>query len=90
MTERDIPRHSQTPLSICTFVHAGLHLILNINQNEYLTEGGDTAGLRMVVHPQTRMPFPEDEGITVSPGRATSVAIKQVNISFILHIHTQR
>ena len=53
-------------------------MIININQAEYTTQGGDTAGIRMLIHPQDRMPFPEDEGITVSPGHATSVGIRQV------------
>ena len=38
----------------------------------------DTAGIRLVVHPGTRMPFPEDEGITAGPGVATLLGIKQV------------
>ena len=57
---------------------SGLHLILNINQAEYMPAGIDTAGIRLVIHSQERMPFPEDEGVTVSPGRATSIGMKQV------------
>ena len=53
-------------------------MTVNINQNEYIEEAGDTAGIRLVVHPQTRMPFPEDEGITVSPGHSTSIGVRQV------------
>ncbi|KAK2160274.1 hypothetical protein LSH36_137g07058 [Paralvinella palmiformis] len=59
----------------------GLHVIININQAEYSDVIGDTAGVRMVIHPQNRMPFPEDEGITISPGRATSVGIRQVVVT---------
>lgn len=60
------------------YLPTGLQVIININQAEYSDMIGDTAGVRMVIHPQNRMPFPEDEGITISPGRATSVGIRQV------------
>ena len=53
-------------------------MILNIGQDEYVPAVGDTAGMRMVVHPQYRMPFPEDEGIMISPGMSTQVGIKEV------------
>ena len=46
-----------------------------------MKEVGDTAGLRVVVHPQDRMPFPEDEGITVATGYVTSVGLRQVLFS---------
>ncbi|KAK2164455.1 hypothetical protein LSH36_63g05070 [Paralvinella palmiformis] len=57
-----------------------LQLILNIDQDEYIKETGDTAGARLVVHTQNSMPFPEDEGITVTPGQATSIGVKQLRI----------
>ena len=60
-------------------VVAGLELILNINQDDYSPLTGDTAGIRLVVHPQERMPFPEDEGITVSPGHSTSIGMRQAS-----------
>jgi len=56
----------------------GLVLTININQQEYLKQAGDTAGAVVVIRPQNQMPFPEDDGIIVSPGHATSVAITQV------------
>ena len=56
-------------------------MIINIDQDDYVKEVGDTAGLRVVVHPQDRMPFPEDEGITVATGYATSVGLRQVLVS---------
>jgi len=55
---------------------AGLQLTMNIDQNDYLI--GDTAGLRVVVLPQNQMAFPEDDGMTISPGLFTSLAIDQV------------
>ena len=57
-------------------------MIVNIEQEDYVKEVGDTAGIRLVVHPQNRMPFPEDEGITVSPGHSTSIGLRQVSQGF--------
>ena len=56
----------------------GLHLTINIDQDEYVSAAGETAGLRLVVHSQDRMPFPEDEGTSVVTGRATCVAVRKV------------
>jgi len=53
-------------------------MTVNVQQYEYVREAGDTAGLVVVILPQYQMPFPEDEGIMVSPGHATSIAIVQV------------
>ena len=61
-------------------------MTINVNQNEYMTQAGDTAGVVVVIRPQNQMPFPEDDGIVVSPGHATSIAISQVNI---YHTSTQ-
>jgi len=54
-------------------------MTININQHEYIKQAGDTAGAIVVIRPQNQMPFPEDDGIIVSPGHATSIAITQVN-----------
>ena len=35
-------------------------------------------GLRMVIHQPERMPFPEDEGISIAPGHSTSVGMREV------------
>ena len=53
-------------------------MTINVNQNEYMTQAGDTAGVVVVIRPQNQMPFPEDDGIIVSPGHATSIALTQV------------
>ena len=39
---------------------------------------GEEAGARVVLHPQERMPFPEDEGILAKPGLLTSVGVRKV------------
>jgi len=53
-------------------------LIANIQQHQYVTEVGTTAGLVVLVQPQDMMPFPEDRGKLVSPGYQTEFAITQV------------
>ena len=58
--------------------HAGLHLVLDIGQDDYATALSDVAGARIVAHRQQDMPFPEDEGITVTPGMATFIGLKKV------------
>ena len=54
-------------------------MILNVNQWDYMKPGIDIAGIKLVIHAQRTMPFPEDEGIILSPGHATSVGIRQVS-----------
>ena len=56
----------------------GFHLLMNVGQHEYITSVGKQAGAVVVVHDQSRMPFPEDEGILAVPGHVTSVQIRKV------------
>ena len=53
-------------------------MIANIQQHQYVTEVGKTAGLILLVQPQNMMPFPEDRGKLVGPGYQTEFAITQV------------
>jgi len=57
---------------------AGLTMMLNVQQYEYVTQAGDTAGIVVRILSQYQMPFPEDDGSLVSPGFATSIGIVQV------------
>ena len=56
----------------------GLTMTINVQQYEYVTQAGDTAGIVVGILPQYQMPFPEDDGTLVSPGHATSIGIVQV------------
>ena len=56
----------------------GLKLVIDISQTEYLPHVTDAAGVRVIVHPQERMPFPQDEGIIAAPATLTSIAVRQV------------
>ena len=58
----------------------GLTMTINVQQYEYVTQAGDTAGIVVVILPQYQMPFPEDDGTLISPGHATSIGIVQVGI----------
>ena len=51
-----------------------------VEQVNYLTSVSDTAGLRLVVHDQRSMPFPEDDGISIGPGTKTFVGFKRVRL----------
>lgn len=62
-------------------VTAGLQLVLNIHQAEYVKDYGDVAGAKVVIQHQNTMPFPEDDGITVRPHHASSVGVRKVVIA---------
>ena len=53
-------------------------MIANLQQDQYVTEVGTTAGLIVLVQSQNLMPFPEDRGKLVSPGYQTEIAVTQV------------
>ncbi|XP_071965645.1 acid-sensing ion channel 4-A-like [Antedon mediterranea] len=53
----------------------GLTLEMNIQQDEYISDIQPAAGLRILIHDQSEMPFPEDQGVTISPGKETSIGI---------------
>ncbi|XP_006815229.1 epithelial sodium channel subunit alpha-like [Saccoglossus kowalevskii] len=41
----------------------------------------ESAGARLLIHPQNVMPFPEDNGLTLQPGTETNVGLRKVVIS---------
>ena len=55
-----------------------MKILLNIGQYEYIEKIGETAGTVVVVHPQDKMPFPEDEGVLGVPGQMTAIGVRQV------------
>ena len=59
----------------------GLALELNAQQAEYMVGITTTAGFKVVIHDPKVMPFPEDEGISISPGFESSIGIRVVSIS---------
>jgi len=59
----------------------GLTLDLFVNQKEYIPILSQEAGVRVLITGQRSIPFPVDEGFTVSPGFATSIALRQLSIT---------
>ena len=66
----------------------GLRLTMNIHQNDY-TSAVTTAGIRITVHDQKVVPFPEDDGISVGPGQLATIGLKMVSsdVFFVVYIH---
>ncbi|XP_050390140.1 amiloride-sensitive sodium channel subunit gamma [Patella vulgata] len=56
----------------------GLTMELYIQETEYSEFLADTLGAKILVHHQGSMPFPEDDGVSISPGMSTSVGLSQV------------
>ncbi|XP_069098634.1 amiloride-sensitive sodium channel subunit gamma-2-like [Pleurodeles waltl] len=58
----------------------GLHLELFIQQIEYVRDMTHAAGIRLLIHDQSQMPFPEDEGVNIPPGAETEIGMMKVHI----------
>jgi hypothetical protein len=54
-------------------------MLINIQQSQYVTQGGSTAGIVVLPLDQNIMPFPEDDGLLVNPGYATSISLTTVS-----------
>ena len=61
----------------------GLKVLFNIQQDEYTSAASDTAGVAFLISPQNQMPFPEEQGIIVSPGFVTEIAITQARCRYL-------
>ncbi|KAJ1145692.1 hypothetical protein NDU88_011977 [Pleurodeles waltl] len=59
---------------------SGLHLELFIQQIEYVRDMTHAAGIRLLIHDQSQMPFPEDEGVNIPPGAETEIGMMKVHI----------
>ncbi|XP_071483146.1 epithelial sodium channel subunit beta-like [Diadema antillarum] len=66
----------------------GLSLELYIDQSEYISTIQPSAGIRLLIHNQHEMPFPEDQGINLAPGAHTSVGLSLVDIERLGHPYT--
>jgi len=60
-------------------LNTGLKLTLNIDQDNYISQTGQVAGIRVTILNQHIMPFPASEGLTISPGYVTSIRLDQVS-----------
>ena len=64
-----------------SLIGIGLTVEMYIEQDQYMENIQPSAGARVAVHPQNEMPFPEDEGTSVSPGHETFIGVKRVSVS---------
>lgn len=74
----DITGLMSSDLRCIIVLSLGLIMELFINQEEYIANLAPEAGARIIVHKKGTIPFPEDEGISVIPGRSSSIGMKQV------------
>ena len=58
----------------------GLHLILNVRQEEYYGTTSYVAGLKVLVHDQQTLPLVSQLGFAVSPGASTFAALKKLRV----------
>ncbi|XP_063721908.1 amiloride-sensitive sodium channel subunit alpha-like isoform X3 [Symsagittifera roscoffensis] len=55
----------------------GLKLALFVDQDDYVGLLSPASGVRVSIHSRNIKPFPEDDGLSVSPGTATSIRIHE-------------
>ncbi|XP_053320789.1 amiloride-sensitive sodium channel subunit beta-like [Spea bombifrons] len=68
----------------------GLTMELFIEQNEYISSLSTAAGLRVVLHGQGKMPFPEDEGVNVPPGQESDIGVVKVHVKRLAKPYNSR
>ncbi|XP_040200386.1 amiloride-sensitive sodium channel subunit gamma-like [Rana temporaria] len=68
----------------------GLTMELHIEQNEYMTNVSTAAGLRVVLHGQGKMPFPEDEGVNIPPGQESDIGVVKVHVKRLQEPYNSR
>ena len=61
---------------------AAFKLELYIEQDDYVPGIADGAGVRLVIHNQTDMPLPDEQGINLQPGTKTSIGLTRVGTPF--------
>lgn len=55
-------------------------MILQVENFEQKENFLDGSGVRLVIHEPGTLPFPEEEGFTLSPGYETSIGMKMVGL----------
>ena len=66
-------------LYLFIYFSAGLTLEVNIEQLDYVSVLSQEAGIRVFIGGQREMPFPYEQGISVSPGFSTAIELRKVN-----------
>lgn len=62
---------------------AGLKLILDISQQDYIPYLSSAAGARLMLHQQKSFPFLKDQGIYAMAGTETSIGVVVVCVAFL-------
>ena len=58
----------------------GLTLEINTEEYDYTSELSQESGVRVFIGNQLEMPFPYEEGMSVSPGHSTAIQLRKVCI----------
>ncbi|KAK6169255.1 hypothetical protein SNE40_020338 [Patella caerulea] len=58
----------------------GLSFELYIEHDEYIKELSASAGIKLLMHNQSYMPFPADNGLDLEPGRRSSVSLSLLQV----------
>ena len=58
----------------------GLKLAIDIERPEYFEELSEDAGAIITVTPEGHLPFPDDSGVSVMPGRTTFIGLRKVSL----------
>ncbi|PFX34954.1 Acid-sensing ion channel 2 [Stylophora pistillata] len=66
-----------TPLMTSAQTGLGLTLEINIEQDEYISQLSQEAGVRVFLGGQEEMPFPREQGISVAPGYSTAIQLRK-------------
>lgn len=53
-----------------------------LQQEEYIDSLSNNVGLKVVVHDFNDVPFPEEEGFGIQPGKVNEVGVTRVSQSF--------
>ena len=73
--------------SLFIYFSAGLTLEINIEQLDYVSVLSQEAGIRVFIGGQREMPFPYEQGISVSPGFSTAIELRKVKTKQTLTSH---
>jgi len=57
---------------------SGFTMLIFVNQEEYVTSLTSGVGIRLLTHRQDQQPFPEDDGMDISPGLKASLKVSMV------------
>ena len=55
-----------------------MSVVLNIGEDDYLTDIGGESGARIAVHSRKVLPHPDENGYLAQPGQLTSFGVKKV------------